>query len=856
MCFILIFFISISVVSASQDFNETFNEITQDNIINNVNENQSIEELQNKIDGAYENSEIEVNGIYNNSEISLNISKSITLNGLENTTFDSEHITITSGNVILKNLNIINSNIYSQNSNLTIINCNFITQNWNGGLNFNGNTLNILNSNFKSDNGNLIHSNANNLIIKNSSFYVDKNNNAYTSCIKSYGDLIDIEDTAFDGINLLSMNQSKIKIKNIICKYETYINILNECEILICGNFYNTKFDGQNSFTNFTNCTFKNCEIYKYSNSNISFENCSIINSIHNSKSKIINSKYINNTINELNQEELENVEFINNTFLYPLNVKTVNNCSFINNSYDCALIEAAYSEITNSKFINNYENNEVILTFKEYCKGLITLSGKSIIKNNIFLNNTDIFLLKLENPKGLEMTNNIMEDNYYNDTYSQICIYPNFDWNKKYPVEFITNSKITNNFYGINLKSQYEINENGMYFCSFFNGATTVYLGMINNTKYMNLANLILEKNNDNQYCLKFVDENNNLVNMPTNTYSIKQGNFTIENIKVENGIGTFTSDEALFPNKTYILTKSSTLVNKAPANITISWTGPYYHDNIIISVKNGTHPIANKLITIISYYIHNDAPYESLSAVFTDNEGNLVIPYREYVYSDTANLNITVLFSADQNFGSYLKTVTPNITSMKITPVLSKIVAKYEERKYFEVATKEFGSYKNSPPWIYQVKIYKKSNNKLVDEDYCYGDEKGIFTYEYYKVGEYKVVISSKYPKFYKVKTKTVTLIINKAPTTVKALKISAKYKKTKYFKVTVKSKVTNKLLKNTYVKIKIDKKTYKIKTNNKGTAEFNTKNLKIGKHNVVISSGDNNYIMSAKSLITIKR
>ena len=99
------------------------------------------------------------------------------------------------------------------------------------------------------------------------------------------------------------------------------------------------------------------------------------------------------------------------------------------------------------------------------------------------------------------------------------------------------------------------------------------------------------------------------------------------------------------------------------------------------------------------------------------------------------------------------------------------------------------------------------------------------------------------------------TTTVKITKAKTIIKAPKVTNKYKKSKYFQVTVKNKATKKAVKNTYVKVKIDKKTYKIKTNSKGIAKINTKKLKIGKHKVVISSGNSNYIMSAKSTITIK-
>ena len=100
------------------------------------------------------------------------------------------------------------------------------------------------------------------------------------------------------------------------------------------------------------------------------------------------------------------------------------------------------------------------------------------------------------------------------------------------------------------------------------------------------------------------------------------------------------------------------------------------------------------------------------------------------------------------------------------------------------------------------------------------------------------------------------TTTVKITKAKTIIKAPKVTAKHKKSKYFKASVKNKATKKAVKNTYVKVKIDKKTYKIKTNSKGVAKFNTKKLKIGKHKVVISSGNSNYIKSAKSTITIKK
>ncbi|WP_298523228.1 right-handed parallel beta-helix repeat-containing protein [uncultured Methanobrevibacter sp.] len=144
---------------------------------------------------------------------------------------------------------------------------------------------------------------------------------------------------------------------------------------------------------------------------------------------------------------------------------------------------------------------------------------------------------------------------------------------------------------------------------------------------------------------------------------------------------------------------------------------------------------------------------------------------------------------------------------------------------------------------------------NGKYFDYDEIRTNSKGI---AYYKasnldVGTYKLIFNYDdgiLPQL------TTTVKITKAKTIIKAPKVTNKYKKSKYFQVTVKNKATKKAVKYTYVKVKIDKKTYKIKTNSKGIAKFNTKKLKTGKHKVTITSGNSNYLMSGKSTIVIKK
>lgn len=97
-------------------------------------------------------------------------------------------------------------------------------------------------------------------------------------------------------------------------------------------------------------------------------------------------------------------------------------------------------------------------------------------------------------------------------------------------------------------------------------------------------------------------------------------------------------------------------------------------------------------------------------------------------------------------------------------------------------------------------------------------------------------------------------------KVLTTVKAPKATFKVKKSRYFKVTIKNKLTNKAINGIKIKIKVytakKYKTFMVKTYKKGLAKINTKSLKVGYHKVVISSGNGKYNISYKSSIVIKK
>ena len=164
------------------------------------------------------------------------------------------------------------------------------------------------------------------------------------------------------------------------------------------------------------------------------------------------------------------------------------------------------------------------------------------------------------------------------------------------------------------------------------------------------------------------------------------------------------------------------------------------------------------------------------------------------------------------------------------------------------------------NKPVANFLICLKVKNNGKTLSYN-ARTNDKGIATFSRLSlltVGTHTLAFTSN-GEVFEFPKKTVKAKVIKASTTVRAPKVTSKYKKSKYFKATVKIKANKKLLKGVKVKIKVytgkKYKTYTVKTNTKGIAQINTKGLKKGKHKVVISSANSNYIISKTSYIVIK-
>ena len=253
-------------------------------------------------------------------------------------------------------------------------------------------------------------------------------------------------------------------------------------------------------------------------------------------------------------------------------------------------------------------------------------------------------------------------------------------------------------------------------------------------------------------------------------------------------------------------------------------------------------------------------------VAAVYSYNGNLKVIDCKFKCNSEAAIISCNKASITNNNHTSTYESAISLSNSLKpfsfIKYTLSNFTTSYNSGKTYMVKAVYGISKKVCSNLKFKMEVYSSGN--YVKTFWATANSKGIayFKVSGLNVGSYKAVLC-----YYKYKpydfedftTVKSSIKIKKANTIVKAPKVTARFKKSKYFKVTVKNKASNKVVSNIKVKIKVytgkKYKTYTVKTNKKGLAKLNTKKLKRGKHKVVISSGNKKYIISKKSTIIIK-
>lgn len=347
-----------------------------------------------------------------------------------------------------------------------------------------------------------------------------------------------------------------------------------------------------------------------------------------------------------------------------------------------------------------------------------------------------------------------------------------------------------------------------------------------------------------------------------------VDNGAFSLENSQF--------SSSGVLPNYFYMLYED--INGKVPKGYVSNVQFDIINSNLTASfLEFDGGNIINSTIKAVSFVKNNKYTLNVMNSdIFDDSLFNLDngnsfftnCSFKNNMYAlDLNKGKLTLTDSVFYNGGIYANYKYVNFVNTSLTKVTCPIdvVVKsasafyYNSGKYFSVKLTNANTGALMKNYKFTIYLYNSANKKVKSYS-LKTNSKGIA----YLKGITALKVGYYYPVFkstnYYLDEYELSFKISKAPTTVKAPKVTNKYKKSKYFKVTVKHKSTKKAVKGLKIKVKVytgkKYKTYTIKTSSKGIAKLNTKKLKVGKHKVVLSSGNANYKLSAKSTIVIKR
>ena len=685
-----------------------------------------------------------------------------------------------------------------------------------------------------------------------------QNNNLDINVKNSY---VRINDITFKDINNFNFNTASGSAVLTNCTFEN-INSFNAHSAKI--SLFDCRFIASGvTLAKVENSRFTDSVI----NSASQIENCDIRNSLINVRSteiRIINSTIADNTRfdNTSYDMTIVNSTFTNNTQTLTQNERKLNisNSSFIANtvSGDFFSFENAQASIVKSRFINN-TCDDYLLNFGEE-------SSNVYVCENVFLSNTangllswsyskfNKYYIKMELIKissFFEFSKNILIDNFNeNSTYSQIHIEPEID-STALSDYYASSINIRDNFFGFNMDSAIELDLIPII----------DFVSPINNWENLiGWVNVYLNYNDDGDYYLEFTNQSGDAVEMPDTVFSVQDkntGKIIQDNVKVNE---TFYLDSG----NVYILNEGLSIVNKPPAEIEVVFKS-FDYDNIHILVylktSEGDAISYQNMAFKTSAYFSGGGLSSDTFIKATGFQG-FATAYKTGTDYDTLRyLEFTpAYFNFVASFASMDYSLTQaTYTKMKLSKVnctvsASDAATRYKVSKKIKITLKNTNTKENIKECYITVLIYK-SSKKVSSEECMVKDGVVYYSMPQLDAGTYSIRIKSSDPH-YTFEMKTVKFTVKRAVTKTSALKVKAKYKKTKYFKI----KVTRSGTPVKYVKVKVKVYTGKkyvtkiLKTSKYGIAKLNTKYIKPGYHKVTITSYNKNYYISKKSSIRI--
>ena len=481
-----------------------------------------------------------------------------------------------------------------------------------------------------------------------------------------------------------------------------------------------------------------------------------------------------------------------------------------------------------------NFEGNDYGISCSDFSE-----SYNLIVKNSVFKNNRGTAI------SGQLKSLNVEKSTFMNNKDSSIDLYSGSSTTISIKDStFSGNSATAGGALFANLNKGTATISN----CKFINNKASSFAGAISfqadETFQMNILGSTFNSNSGDKSSALYLDDtknnikNNIFIKNTANEDTIKSVGYVGQKSVLENNI---IKEDANTDEKLAVEFLS------APA---------YFGDVFEFKFTKDGSALANKKATILAFK-KDSTSYETFNVV-TDSNG-----VAKFAFSlDSLNLVGTWDFQIISDSGSSKILVSKNNIGVK----------KLDAKIISSALTTNYASGK-----VLSLKLINKNTNKIASGVGLY-----VTIYKngyYYKNVELRtnyngvanVKLSNLPSSNYVVEINDALVIdgnmklaknsfkvkINKASTKVSAPKVTNKFKKSKYFKVTVKA--YNKPVKKLKVKVKVftgkKSKTYTITTNAKGVAQLNTKSLKKGTHKVVLSSGSANYKISAKSTIVIK-
>ena len=802
----------------------------------------------------------------------------------DNCTFSRLSVTFSgNGNLTIVNSNFINSHIYnSQSGSITVQNSNLTSDYGGFFINDGGNAdFNVSKCNFAGDCpiylgdvGDLylldnVFNSTRTVISVKSSNRVNISRNVMKNAEKIIS--ISSKELLFDAndiencIDFGEVQASKLNVSNTILKNSRTFNI-EVGEFDLCNSIFENisniyigavkKLNIVNSRaikSDFVNWGDNYCDVYVYKSSfkesdiyrnigkvNVLYSNFTDGGSISSSKGANVDGcNFVNTAWVELNGNAVvKNSNFTNNYREFEFGkgkTLTIENCIFQNNTGDMLLsVSKDTTTVSNCRFIDNRLNSDLLylLTNSLICTG--NVFSNNICKDIIYVDCTANFKNDL-----LKVSENIIVNNRVKNGKSSV-LYFMFDTEKVINPMNLVKKEITNNFYGFNVRDAYQLGE-------IFvqpNYATSVWV------------NLNLKSLGGKDYELRFTNNKGKTVSLSEYSFSLKNkktGEIIASNLLVKNGVCKFSLNDTLDVGNVYIISPAGSIVNNPPAKLTVTSSGSYYND-YKITVKaydsNG-NPIKNKDIKLVLYQYSGNKCYEYSNVYKLNGNGQFVFKEFEPEYG---RYNLKVMFGDSKNDLTVYNLKNIKIKKMKATVSFKYIPSSKGTLGKFKISS----SYKKAKNVIrMNVKIYR--NSKVVRSFSADSDVLGDFIASHLRqlhAGAFTILLGPDKYEEYTFAKKTLKVTVGKV-LKVKAAKMKAKAKKSKYFKVNV--KLGKKPVKNIKVKVKVftgkKSKTYNIKTNAKGLAKLNTKKIRKGSHNVEVSISNSQYYGFCKSKITIK-